>query len=222
MADSFVAASSSSSSSGSDAAPSIYPLELCPDTPARIAFYSNVSPQALLNTSSWYRNHGTGAPPAAYLSPSFLLHPLQLLAAAQRALHASARGHMLSGDVHSEILISLCPTSSTGHAFKQFRTAPEEGQVVVVMLGGGQDEWDSAVALLGEGAQWEELEPALRRHCNVTAVKKLYGIPAGGAGKEAGEGETNKSEEERVEEEESALVRAMVLTIATKNINREC
>ncbi|XP_062238579.1 EKC/KEOPS complex subunit TPRKB isoform X1 [Platichthys flesus] len=104
-------------------------LELFPDRKVTQVLFQEVKNAAELRQIAV-----DGQINAALINPTMLVHPLQVLVAANKAVHLQNTGKMKTRSLNSEIIFNLSPTNKISEAFKRFGISDGDDSVMVVMV----------------------------------------------------------------------------------------
>ncbi|XP_068611376.1 EKC/KEOPS complex subunit TPRKB [Brachionichthys hirsutus] len=124
-------------------------LELFPGRRVTQILFKEVKNAAELRQSAM-----TGKMEGALINPTMVVHPFQVLVAANKACHLQNSGKMKTRSLYSEIIFNLSPTNNISEAFKRFGISDGDDSVLVVLVH-GEDEPRllSDITALVEGQQ---------------------------------------------------------------------
>ncbi|XP_019948029.1 EKC/KEOPS complex subunit TPRKB [Paralichthys olivaceus] len=104
-------------------------LELFPDRTVTQVLFKEVKNAAELRQSAV-----DGQINAALIKPTMLVDPLQVLVAANKAVHLQNTGKMKTRSLNSEMIFNLSPTNNISDAFRRFGISDGDDSVMVVVV----------------------------------------------------------------------------------------
>lgn len=104
-------------------------LELYPELSVTQLLFKDVKNAAELRQSAV-----DGKLNCALITPTMLVNPLQVLVAANKAVHLQKTGKMKTRGLYSEIIFNLSPTNNISEAFKRFGMSDSDESVHVTVV----------------------------------------------------------------------------------------
>ncbi|XP_053170011.1 EKC/KEOPS complex subunit TPRKB [Scomber japonicus] len=168
-------------------------LELYPDQSVTQMLFKEVKNAAELRQKAM-----DGKIYAALINPTMLVNPLQVLVAANKAVHLQKIGKMKTRSLYSEIIFNLSPTNNISEAFKRFGISDGDDSVMVVLVHNKQEsQLVSDITALVDGRQVSVED--VSSLSDPAKIKKLYKVTP-------------------QEEKSSTLLDAVVCRMATKDV----
>ncbi|CAK6949784.1 EKC/KEOPS complex subunit TPRKB [Scomber scombrus] len=168
-------------------------LELYPDHSVTQMLFKEVK-----NAAELRQKAVEGKIYAALINPTMLVNPLQVLVAANKAVHLQKIGKMKTRSLYSEIIFNLSPTNNISEAFKRFGISDGDDSVMVVLVHNKQESKllsDITALVDGRQVQVEDVSSL----SDPAKIKKLYKVTP-------------------QEEKSSTLLDAVVCRMATKDV----
>jgi EKC/KEOPS complex subunit CGI121/TPRKB len=134
-----------------------------------VALYSSVSNCAELKQLAM-----KGELNGALLTPSMIIEPFQLQAAAVRAIHSYTHQKLTTRTLHSELIYCLSPSKNISSSFQNFGINSGCHEVLIVVISDGVDDEISKICAKVSGDA-----VSLTHLPNFTAIdriKKVYGV----------------------------------------------
>uniref|UniRef100_UPI00358F1826 EKC/KEOPS complex subunit Tprkb-like n=1 Tax=Myxine glutinosa TaxID=7769 RepID=UPI00358F1826 len=112
-----------------------YTLELFPDCRVSLLLFDEVKNAAQLRQQVLRGNL-----PAAFITPSMVLDPIQVLVAVNKSVHNHRLQKMKTHGLYSEIIYNLSPSKSITESFRRFGITDNDTSLLVITvdLGGGK------------------------------------------------------------------------------------
>lgn len=143
--------------------------ELYPDSTVTLALFRNVD-----NAKELRQCVMTGKFEAALLKTSMIVDPIQVVIAANRAMHLNKVSKMMTKNVHTEILFSLSPTKNISESFRKFGLADTDRSVMVAITDDSDGSVFKSILPCVQGDLIDVAEVA--GLSDIALIKKIYKI----------------------------------------------
>ncbi|XP_016312910.1 EKC/KEOPS complex subunit TPRKB [Sinocyclocheilus anshuiensis] len=111
----------------------------------------------------------------ALINPSMVVDALQILVAANKAVHLHKNGKMKTRSLYSEIIFNLSPTNNISEAFKRFGISDSDSAVHIVLVH-NKDETLSIDNIISKVDGQQVAVDRVSDLTDVAKIKKLYKV----------------------------------------------